>query len=188
MKWIVLIILLLKSGVFLGQKKELDTASVKFHAKMLILADSYRLTPRDRTDVENYMSSTTDMGFEFLESSGFKEHVFIRMICRLPIWDSTVIKRWPVKEPVEGAWFLELDRFGTEFILAYNTRTSESFRLKGFYTIDLREFIYDLKEGAQSRKEYFAIKKMRLKYFEKKFFVDSLDWATLFSNNCSSKK
>ena len=181
MKWIVLITLLLKSSVFLGQKKELDTALVKFNAKMLLLADSYRLAPRDRTGVENYMSSTTDMGFEFLESSGFKEHVFIRMIYS-PIWDSTAANRWPVKLPVEGTWFLKYHRWGTEFIIAYNTRTSESFRLEGFYTIDLQEFIDDLKEGAQSRKEYFMIKKMKVRQFEKKFFVEGLDWRMLFSH------
>lgn len=178
MKWIILITVLLRSSVLIGQQKDLDTTFLKFNAKMLLLADSYRLAPRDRTGVENYMSSTTDMEFEFLESSGFKEHTFFRMVDS-PIWDSTVMESWPIKEPIEGTWFLKYP-WGTEFIIAYNTRTKESFRLKGFYTIDFQEFLDDLQSRAGSKKEYFMIKKRKLKQFEKKFMVEGLDWSNLF--------
>lgn len=178
MKWIIIVIVLLMSCMLYAQQKSLDTSFVRFNAKMLLLADSYRLCPRTQQGVDNYMASTTDMGFEFVESSGFNEHVFIRMIDS-PIWDSTVMESWPIKEPVQGAWFLKYP-WGTEFIVAYNIRTNEFFRLKGFYTIDFQEFLEDLRYRARNKREYFMIKKKRLKQFEKQFWVESLDWRKLF--------
>lgn len=134
--------------------------------------------PRTVQEVENFMDSNANFGFEFIESSGFKEHIFIRMVFP-PIQDSLAIETSLVETPDKRTWFL-IYPYTNEFIIAYNTRTSESFRLKGFYTIDSQEFLDDLSERAIGRKEYFMIKKKRLKQFEKKFLVEGLEWGVLF--------
>lgn len=164
---LLILLMVLASKVLFSQDSSFDTANVILNAKMNIVP--FENSNKSREEIINIIDSRVK--YEVIESKGFSRNiVFFRIVTE------------PFNNNDSSNYFYEpLNQYNSSFIFAYNTKSLEIYRLKGFKENDFQTFFNQLDSflDLNISSSYDLKTKKR---FLKAFYIEGVDLDCLYDS------